>query len=64
MKWIESKGYSLENIPFGVFISEGEKHCCTRIGDMVIDLAVLEGKGVFDTLRVNEDCGREGYLFI
>ena len=31
---------------------------------MVIDLAVLEAEGVFDTLRVNEDCGREGYLFM
>jgi len=25
-----------------------ETHCCTRIGDMVVDLAILEASGKFD----------------
>lgn len=36
--------FPLENIPFGAFYNPRlEKvHCCTRIGDQVIDLSVLE----------------------
>ena len=35
--------FPLENIPFGVFENPKSKeaHCCSRIGDFVIDLAVL-----------------------
>lgn len=42
--------FPLENIPFGAFVnpSTKETHCCTRIGDYVIDLAVLEQEGLFD----------------
>ena len=40
--------FPLENIPFGVFEnSSGERHVCTRIGDFVIDLAVLKAHGAF-----------------
>lgn len=41
--------FPLENIPYGVFINTqtNEKHCCTRIGDHVIDLSVLHEHGYF-----------------
>jgi fumarylacetoacetase len=42
--------FPLENIPFGAFYvpdSEGTIHCCTRIGDQVIDLAIIEEAGLF-----------------
>lgn len=41
--------FPLENIPFGVFnnIESGESHVCTRIGDQIIDLAVLFAHGLF-----------------
>ena len=32
--------FPLENIPFGCYKSaSGKNHCCTRIGDKIIDLA-------------------------
>ena len=41
--------FPLENIPFGVFeTGSGEKHVCTRIGEFVIDLAVLMTHGAFN----------------
>lgn len=45
--WIDydsNNQFPLENIPFGVFRNSESKeiHCCTRIGDHIIDLAVLE----------------------
>lgn len=41
--------FPLENIPFGVFVNPetNEPHCCTRIGDHVVDLAVLHDLGHF-----------------
>ena len=45
--WIPSAAdseFPLENITFGAFLNPrlNEVHCCTRIGDMVIDLSILE----------------------
>jgi len=45
--WIEYAPdceFPLENIPFGAFYNTKmlAVHCCTRIGDYVIDLSVLE----------------------
>lgn len=42
----EHNHFPLENIPFGAFVNPktNETHCCTRIGDLVIDLAVLNSK--------------------
>lgn len=45
--WIPSAAgseFPLENIPFGAFMNPrlNKVQCCTRIGDMVIDLSVLE----------------------
>ena len=35
--------FPIENIPFGCFFNKdhGKIHCCTRIGDEIIDLAIL-----------------------
>jgi len=51
--WIsydEANHFPLENIPFGAFLDpkENKKACCTRIGDKVIDLSVLEHERLFD----------------
>lgn len=42
--------FPLENIPFGVFFNsrEDKAHCCTRIGNTVIDLAVIEHERMFN----------------
>lgn len=45
--WIEYSSeneFPLENIPFGAFFNPRleQVHCCTRIGDFVIDLSILE----------------------
>ena len=69
--------FPLENIPFGVFENSlGEKNVCTRIGDSVIDLAVLFAHGaingphfqkatknVFDQAYINEfmSLGKEAW---
>jgi len=49
--------FSLENIPFGCFhSSSGKIHCCTRIGDTIVDLAVLFPKfdgPLFSQLKEN-----------
>jgi fumarylacetoacetase len=38
----ESHHFPLENIPFGCYnAKDGQKHCCTRIGDKLIDLALI-----------------------
>lgn len=38
----ENNHFPIENIPFGCYQSKGGKlHCCTRIGDNLIDLALL-----------------------
>lgn len=50
--WISydsSNHFPLENIPFGVYVSKsGARHCCTRIGEFIVDLAVLESHGLFN----------------
>lgn len=54
-----SHPFSISNIPFGVYVKKGSRdqagHCATRIGDQLIDLAVLAKAGYFegvDGLRV------------
>jgi fumarylacetoacetase len=41
--------FPLENIPFGAFVNPetNDVHCCTRIGDHVVDLSVLHELGHF-----------------
>ncbi len=48
--------FSIYNIPFGVaFIAEEYPTCVTRIGDTVIDLAMLYDAGYLDNLGLEEN---------
>lgn len=49
--------FSIHNIPFGVAVFNREYiACCTRIGDMVLDLATLYDYGFFDEINgLNEN---------
>lgn len=48
--------FSIHNIPFGVAILQDDSVVCvTRVGDMVIDLAVLYEKGYFDKFEIEEN---------
>lgn len=52
--WVKSANspmseFPLNNLPYGVFGMNGEEaHICTAIGDLVVDLCVLEAGGVID----------------
>ncbi len=75
--WVESANspetqFPLNNLPYGVFVTaDDEAHCCVAIGDMVLDLAVLEDDGVisvtdepvFDLPFLNEfmDAGKPAW---
>lgn len=48
--------FSIYNIPFGVFRKESiGAHCCTAIGDYVVDLAVLSEHHYFNELEIPPD---------
>jgi fumarylacetoacetase len=49
IKYEEGSHFPLENIPFGAFTNPtlNKVHCCTRIGDQVIDLSILEHERLF-----------------
>lgn len=53
----ENSDFSIYNIPFGVAVFNKEYiACCTRIGDLVIDLATLYDYGFFDEIEgLNEN---------
>ena len=75
--WVESANsadteFPLNNLPYGVFMTaDDEAHCCVAIGDMILDLAVLEDDGVisvsdepvFDLPFLNEfmDAGKPAW---
>lgn len=51
--WVEigdHSDFTIHNIPFGVFSHQGETRCGSRLGDFVIDLALLGEDGWFDDL--------------
>lgn len=48
--WVESANtpdcdFPLNNLPYGVFLSGGEPHCGTAVGDKILDLHALEAAG-------------------
>ncbi|GKY92466.1 hypothetical protein MPSEU_000217000 [Mayamaea pseudoterrestris] len=49
-----SSDFSLKNLPLGVFSTKlplvVHPRCCTRLGDIIIDLAVLEEAGLFEDI--------------
>jgi len=52
IKYPDSSDFSIYNIPFGVGVFNKEYiACCSRIGDMVIDLATLYDYGFFDEIE-------------
>ena len=51
INYSENSDFSIYNIPFGVGVFNKEYiACCSRIGDMVIDLATLYDYGFFDDI--------------
>jgi fumarylacetoacetase len=55
--------FSIYNIPFGVFRKDDiSAHCCTAIGDYVVDLAVLSEHHYFQGLEVPPDIFRDKAL--
>jgi fumarylacetoacetase len=65
--WIETPAdsdFSTQNIPFGVF-SSPDNHvprCATRIGDTVVDLAVLHKEGLLSSLSFDTAVFEEASL--
>ena len=56
IKYPENSDFSIHNIPFGVAVFNKEYiACCSRIGDMVIDLATLYDYGFFDEVEGIEE---------
>ena len=52
IKYPENSDFSIYNIPFGVGVFNKEYiACCSRIGDLVIDLATLYDYGFFDEIE-------------
>jgi fumarylacetoacetase len=64
--WItipENSDFPVQNIPFGVYKSaSGEGHVCTRIGDTIIDLYLLNNFGAFPELQQNKTVFKNNYL--
>ena len=48
--------FPIQNLPYGVFAptSRDEPRVCTRIGDFVLDLAVIQNAGLFDSAGLPE----------
>ena len=58
----ENSDFSIHNIPFGVAVfNKVYIACCTRIGDLVIDLATLYDYGFFDEIEGLNDNVFEAY---
>ncbi|MGV8913906.1 MAG: fumarylacetoacetase [Kaistella sp.] len=54
--------FSIHNIPFGVAVfAEEYIACCTRVGDLVIDLATLYDYGFFDEIQGIDENVFESY---
>jgi fumarylacetoacetase len=63
--WIEiapESDFSLANIPFGIFRTEGRTRAATRIGDSVIDLDALHKAGLFSGINLPEEIFSQSVL--
>jgi len=47
--------FSIYNIPFGIGSIGDRSFVCTRVGDAIIDLSILNNQGVFDTFSYKLD---------
>lgn len=56
--WLEvpaGSDFPIQNIPFGIFSTKGtQPRAATRIGDTVIDLAILAEEGYFNDLGIDD----------
>ena len=61
VKSAEGTQFSINNIPYGVFkrIGSDKASCCSRIGDIVIDLGRLSKEGF---IKTNGDYFEKGFL--
>jgi fumarylacetoacetase len=50
VQYDEKSHFPIQNLPLGVFEEQGKKRVGVRIGDMVLDLALLERRGFFASL--------------
>ncbi|NOR23297.1 MAG: fumarylacetoacetase [Desulforhopalus sp.] len=50
VQYDEKSHFPIQNLPLGVFEEQGKKRVGVRIGDMVLDLALLERRGFFPSL--------------
>ncbi|KMQ70147.1 fumarylacetoacetase [Chryseobacterium koreense] len=58
----ENSDFSIHNIPFGVAVFNKEYiACCTRIGDLIVDLATLYDYGFFDEINGLDENVFEAY---
>ncbi|WP_234109162.1 fumarylacetoacetase [Chryseobacterium sp. R2A-55] len=58
----QNSDFSIHNIPFGVAVFNKDYiACCTRIGDLVIDLATLYDYGFFDDIEGLDENVFEAY---
>ncbi|MBC7556736.1 MAG: fumarylacetoacetase [Chryseobacterium sp.] len=68
IQYSSESDFSIHNIPFGVGVFNKEYiACCTRIGDMIVDLATLYDYGFLDNIQGLDDNYFEAYtlnLFI
>jgi len=46
----QNSHFPIQNLPFGIFTEQGRTRVGIRIGEMVLDLALLEQRGFFPTL--------------
>lgn len=50
VEYDERSHFPIQNLPFGIFEEQGNTRVGVRIGDMVLDLALLEKRGFFPSL--------------
>lgn len=50
----DGSDFPIQNLPFGIFSHKEESHACTRIGDFIVDLSVLNRSGLLGVDYLNE----------
>jgi fumarylacetoacetase len=64
--WIDVENgsdFPIQNLPFGIFSGEGKSlRAATRIGDTVIDLYALAGKGYLSKSRIDPEVFNKDFL--
>ncbi|EKD39423.1 MAG: Fumarylacetoacetase, partial [uncultured bacterium] len=50
VEYTEDSHFPIQNLPLGIFEEQGKTRAGVRIGDMVLDLALLEKCGFFPSL--------------